>query len=65
MVTNCSIHVIPIDTISLFFTSQSPTKTTKRNKEQKGKPPQQQQQQTPGSLFEQKSFKTLDKEMDG
>ncbi len=47
-------------TISHFFTSQSPTKTTKRNKEQKRKP---QQQQTPGSLFEQKSFKTLHKEM--
>jgi hypothetical protein len=49
-------------TISVFFTLQSPTKLTKRNKEQKGKP--QQQQQTPRSLFEQKSFKTLVKEMD-
>ncbi len=61
---NCSIHVIPIDNYSLFFTPQLiANKNYQRNKEQKGKQPQQ-QQQTPESLFEQKSFKTLDKEMD-
>lgn len=61
---NCSIDVIPIDKLVFFFLPHNrQQKLTKRNKEQKGKP-QQQQQQTPGSLFEQMSFKTLDKEMD-